>query len=238
MKPYYEDSDSGIQIFHGDCREVLPTLESVDLVLTDPPYPKEFDYVWDVLADFCPPVIRDGGSLITLLGHYQLPRVIDALRRTMKYHWTCFLPNAGGITPIMHGYGVKVNFKPALWFVKPPFRPFAIVDDQLDRAGKWAKSLHKWGQPVMYGPIAKLVGETGTVLDPFMGSGTTLRAAKDLGRKCIGIEVEEAYCEIAAKRLEQGVLDFGPVDQLEQGKHVPGSLFLSGMADGAENHQV
>ena len=208
MKTYY-DKD-GITIYHGDARDVLPCLNSVaDMIFTDPPYPKEFDHVWDILGDLSHMAMKEGASLLSYLGHYQLPRVINALSRNLKYHWLCIQPNAAGINPIMHGFKVKVNFKPVLWFTKGKLARTNIVDDNLGRLGRdWAKRLHNWAQPIAAQPILKLTDEGQIILDPFMGSGTTLRAAKDLGRRAIGIEIEEKYCERAANRLAQGVLNY------------------------------
>jgi len=74
--------------------------------------------------------------------------------------------------------------------------------------GREAKPDHPSPKPI--GPVLWFISRvTGNPVDPFMGSGTTLRAAKDLGRKAIGIEIEERYCEIAAKRCAQEVMDFG-----------------------------
>ena len=79
---------------------------------------------------------------------------------------------------------------------------------QMDRSGP--ESAHPAPYPLEFAAEFILAfSSTGEiVLDPFMGSGTTVRAAKDLGRKAIGIEIEEKYCEIAARRLSQEVLSF------------------------------
>ena len=210
MKPYYQDD--AVTIYLGDCREVLPTLGPVDLVLTDPPYPREFDHVWDILADIVPLAMKDGASLLTFLGHYQLPRVVAALDRHLTYRWLCIVENTGS-QPIMHGWNIKVCFKPLLWYTKGSPPPYGLVRDNFSiKRGTFAeaKRLHGWGQAIIQEPILLLSEPAATILDPFMGSGTTLRAAKDLGRKAIGIEIEERYCEIAAKRMAQAVL---PLEQ-------------------------
>ena len=89
--------------------------------------------------------------------------------------------------------------------LKQPAGPSSMISCDAPRGGARAHIAEKPGKVMRH-----LISiQEGIVLDPFMGSGTTLRAAKDLGRRAIGIEIEERYCEIAARRLAQGVLPLG-----------------------------
>ena len=133
-EPYYDDG-GGRVIYHGDCREILPLLEQVDMVFTDPPYPREFEHVWQYFGLI---KLKKGRSLMSYCGHYQLPLALTSIGKHFRWHWLCIQQNAGGINPIMHGFRVKVNFKPVLWFTngKPDLQSLPIVDDDLGRLGK------------------------------------------------------------------------------------------------------
>ena len=216
MKPYYQDDYC--TIYHGDCREILPTLEPVDLVLTDPPYgiahrsnrpgaPRRNQQI----AGDQDTATRDA-ILATLpqlpfavFGHWQHPPRHAGIRGVLiwdkgghvgmgdlsfpwKQNWECVFVGGPGWAG-RRGTGVlRVN---------------AIAP--------WAGVLqHPHEKPVELCGLIVEKAPHGTILDPFMGSGTTLRAAKDAHRRAIGIEIEERYCEIAAKRLQQEVFDFAP----------------------------
>jgi len=213
IKWYY--SDKYVAIAHGDCREILPQLpdKSVDLVLTDPPYSKEYSYVWGELGKMGGKVLRDGKSLLTLCGHYQLADVIKEITQYLNYHWCCIFPN--NKQPLMHGWNIKVCWKPILWFVQGEPEHHDIITDNFAKRGMrsqlWrGQDNHKWGQSeeMCYEPLLALTQENDLILDPFLGSGTTAFCAKKLNRKCIGIEIEERYAHIAAERCRQTVMDF------------------------------
>jgi DNA modification methylase len=206
MTPYYQDD--ACTIYHADCREVEV---SADIVLTDPPYDSGDYFEW--LADVAGSALPSGGWVLTYAGQYHIPAVFQALGRTLKYRWMFALlhgESQGAIRPLAE-MNLCIQWKPILAFRKPPFtqEPRIRFVDVLYGTGRRRGKAHPWEQAGDEAGrlLTNFPGEV--VLDPFMGSGTTLVAAKTLGRKAIGIEIDERHCETAARRLSQEVLNLG-----------------------------
>ena len=194
-KPYYQDD--AVTIFCGDCREIVPTLGRFDLLLTDPPYGVGKDS-WDSLScEWVVDLCRECCGLLLIT-----PGI--------KMAWR--FPSPDWVAAYCYPKGEKraagggINcWEPVLIYGDNPFpldcrmfRPTASV--RID-GHSTPKPLQPWQWLVASGSKPG-----GTILDPFAGSGTTGRAAKDLGRKAVLIEREERYCEIAARRMQQEVL--------------------------------
>jgi DNA modification methylase len=205
--PYYQDD--ACTIYHGDCREILPLLPKVDLVLTDPPYgigrdgqkkstgptgggrkayeflgwdgerpaPQTFEAILDCADQH---IIWGGNYFADLLPPTMRWLVWDKGQRIAQSDGELAWTSAQKALRIFTENRVEIQKDGA---VHPTQKPESLM--------RWCLGLH---------PSAAII------LDPFMGSGTTLRAAKDLGRKAIGIELERKYCDIAVKRLRQEVL--------------------------------
>jgi len=227
MQPYYEQD--GITIYHGDCREILPQLPSVDLVLTDPPYGINLDtdngrFSGGTAAS----VARRGKGAGTGSGPIigdEKPFDPGFLLRSGKHHiiwgWNHFADRLGAGTCLVwlkrydQAFGSFLSDAEIAWmstghgvYCRRDLSNNAITNIRSHPTQK-PVSLMAWC--LGFFPAARVV------LDPFMGSGTTLIAAKQAGRKAIGIEIEERYCEIAAERLAQDVLPFtAAADEPEQ----------------------
>jgi len=233
VEPYY--ADEWVTLYNADNRDVLPELSGVDLVLTSPPYNlrRTGGSEWTALQDgygtcedelphaeyvswqqevlsLCWDTLSDRGAIF----YNHKPRVLNKglllpfelnpglpLRQVVTWdrgsgfmrQFTCYVPRYEWLL-IFAKDALRITTRNVddLWYVPPETNPHPA--------------------PFPLGIASRVVNTTpsGTVLDHFAGSGTTLRAAKDAGRRCVGIELEERFCQMAAERLSQEVLPLWP----------------------------
>ena len=217
-KPYYEDEQFGIKIYHGDCRDILPYLEPVDLVLTDPPYGIKMDEGFEGFEGF--------GGFGEPIARRQYPDTWDKDRPDNEIFKMVI---SGCRAALIFGGNFFADILPRAthWIVwdklntMPTFGDCELIWTNIGRKsvkkityqyngliGKEATRYHPTQKPVKLLELLITNYSLGnTICDPFMGSGTTLVAAKNLGKKCIGIELSQKYCDIAIDRLRQGVLE-------------------------------
>jgi len=225
--PYYEDES--VTLYLGDCRDVVAGMgdESVDAVITDPPY-TERTHTKARTPD------RQGVTAFASITDEDLTEILAALGRvsrgwvvsTLDYrHAVAYdIAPPPGLKVQRLGVWVKTNPTPQLSGDRPAqgWESIAYMH-RSDRRSRWngggahgnfvspipPPEGHPTAKPLgmVSAWVQRFTNPGDTILDPFAGSGTTLRAALDNGRRAIGVELDERYCEVIARRLSQGVLD-------------------------------
>lgn len=220
--------DESITLYCGDCRDVLPALERCDHVITDPPYDAmtHEGARWNSGADagrigFAPldvaaivPLLLEASArwsiafcALEMLGAYK-HAAGDAWIRSGIWRRFPYTPQFTGDRPAQPAEGVAILHRPNVkkrWngHGTPAFWEFGTVS-----GAHGASRLHPTQKPegLLMNLIAAFTEPGEVICDPFAGSGTTLAAAKRLGRRAIGIEADEACCATAAQRLQQSAL--------------------------------
>jgi len=200
-----DTSGPGWRMYLGDFRDRLAELpdNSVDLILTDPPYPEEFQPLWSDLAKHATRVLSPQGILVALSGKIQLAAVMQRLGEHLNYAWVYAQPIPGSNTRIMARH-VLQEWKPWLAYTKTTW-PSGRIDwhpDMLD-GGTRDKAMYRWQQdpdPARL-LIQALCPPGGTVLDPFTGTGSYGVVTVDMGRHFIGVEADTERFHQATQRL-------------------------------------
>jgi len=202
VRLYY--ADDAVTLYLGDCREVAAWLDA-DVLVTDPPYPNNAGHFDDAIA-----------TAVEVLSEWQRPALVFwselehppvALPLVAVHIWHRTNVNGKPYEPIYH-------FAPDGIKRRSVVLRHCAINDGATGSSNPASPAFASGHPTQKPAaiMAALIAKTsGVIADPFAGSGSTLIAAKQLGRRAIGVELDERYCEIAALRLSQGVLDFGGV---------------------------
>lgn len=177
----------------------------IDLIFTDPPYPKQFSHLFNNLALLSQIVLKEGGSVVFICPHYLLPKVVNDFEKTsLKYRWIINMCQMTGSHARML-MGIEVCWKPMLWYVKgayPSGRGFLRDAIEITEPNK---ELHIWEQDISWANyyIPRLCPKDGTVFDPMMGAGTTGVVCKKYNLNYIGCEIDKETFGKAKNRIDE-----------------------------------
>lgn len=192
-------------IILGDFAAIAQTIpdESIDAIITDPPYPKEFLQVYETLAIEAARLLKPGGSLLVMCGQSYLPEIFKLMTPHIDYYWTFSYQTPGGQSPQIWRAKINTFWKPILWFVKGEYKGDWHGDVIKSDVNDNDKRYHHWGQSES--GIARLVDgfsePSQLVVDPFLGGGTVGVVALRLNRQFIGIDLDPESVETSKERI-------------------------------------
>ena len=189
----------------GDFEEVFADIKdgSIDCIITDPPYPKEFLECWTKLSRFAKRVLKPNGFCIAYSGQMNLPEVIKRMNQNLTYYWTFNLVHSGR-SSLVRGRNIITGWKPILVFQNGFSKNKNIINDMVIGTGT-EKSYHKWQQAeIELNYIIENFTNIGdTILEPFAGGGTTILASLNNKRNVIACEIIEESYNICKKRIAE-----------------------------------
>lgn len=188
----------------GDFRKLVKNIpdNSIDLILTDPPYPKEYLPLWEDLAKSAKRILKPSGFLIAYSGQPYLIEILNFLNKYLDYYWIGALYHQG---PTSQNFSVNMwsRSKPILFFQKPPRKKQPEWLEDVVISEKQNKDFHKWGQSVA--PFEKIINHfsepNDIICDPFTGGGSVIEACINTKRNFIGFEIDKKYYNLVNKNI-------------------------------------
>lgn len=192
-----------IQLVNADFFKFVATIpdNSVDAIITDPPYLKKYLYLYEKLGLEAKRILKSEGSLISIVPHFGLSQVLFDVGKYLKYRWIFCMWQYQGNHPRMN-MGIEVVWKPIVWWVKDKFKQNYFVRDGFENLAV-EKGLHDWQQSIQWAEYClDVVKNAKVILDPFMGVGTVGVVCKQRGLDFIGCEIDEKTFLKAKERIE------------------------------------